>query len=685
MTETKNIGLVSVGSEIQIPIENVCNNGAVPIPEVVVELKDLPDAVIFNRAQLPRGTWDTSLNRWLVGTVQPGECLSGLLYLGIIDDTSATHKFTFVVSTEGDCVGGCEGGDSWCVITEGITCTQIRSCDPPMAGADVIVIPKNTVDYAGDLSGNDSECPYSLTRTYLWTDDTGLRGTLTGPPDSFTYSPEPGYCGIERAKYGLYCNDILVDEAELTINVTCGSCVHDEVYTNVDTEVSDSVAGGDTPCLFGGVTRYELVSDPAAEGDVSEATTISDVTVTSWDRATGDFTATPENGFTGIARFDYVVSCYDIGEIVKYSSSPCTVEVIVPYADAIDDTGAACTGNVGDNDITCTIGGTTYKLQEGSEANGTVVFTAYGDYEFTPDNLATPWSFGYDLMCYGVVIDSAVVNGGPVTADANDIFDAPVQGDVSTNDTECSLGTTEYAAVPGSETNATVVLNPDGTYSVTVTDVSDPWSFDYEITCTACGGSSVIDSATVIGGPVTAVATTDDMATCTGDVSTNDTECSDGVTRYYVVTGSEVNGTAALNTNGTYSFASDDITKPFTFDYEIRCEYGGVEQVVDTASVLGGPITADANDVDEGTQALGTVSGNVADNDDLCSDDAVTTFGVVGGSEANGTVTNFDPATGDFDFDPDAAGSWSFDYEITCDACGNSAVIDTATVSGEAT
>jgi hypothetical protein len=99
---------------------------------------------------------------------------------------------------------------------------------------------KNSTNNAINVSTNDQPCPGALSRTFEWLDIANIHGTMTGLPNAATYSPDTDYVGTVLARYGMYCNDVLVDDEVIRINVT------DEDFNAVDevpTDYSTSVFG----------------------------------------------------------------------------------------------------------------------------------------------------------------------------------------------------------------------------------------------------------------------------------------------------------------------------------------------------------------------------------------------------------------------------------------------------------
>lgn len=337
----------------------------------------------------------------------------------------------------------------------------------------------------------------------------------------------------------------------------------------------------------------------------------------------------------------------------------------------------------------CTAAGaaTTYSIVSGSEINVTVVNNGNGTFDATPG--CGDFSFQYTINCDGVVVDTATVSGYGLCATIADAADVLVTGDLTTVDTLCNSGTTTWAEeAPTNRTNITALtLNANGTYSVTPTDLSLPWSFDYVILCDAIE----VDTGTLTGAAITATAN-DDTGTSaaaavqvSGIAATNDVTCSQGTTAYALTggTGNPVNGTVdTFNTStGAWDF-TPTADGDWSFQYDITCTVGVVTTVIDTATVSGTTLAAiTATDDAAGDKAIGVEFVYDAAANDTNTGVTCTpiTYTIVTGSQTNCTVAN--NGDGTFDITPGTAqgGAWSFQYKA---CCADGTTCDTATVSG---
>lgn len=407
--------------------------------------------------------------------------------------------------------------------------------------------------------------------------------------------------------YDLLCDGTVADTAAVSGGPITADAVNDFEGTHVTATFADDVSGNDTACSEGAST-YLFKAGTAVNGTVVVNTN-------------GTYTFTPT--VPGAWSFQYDIQCTVNG--VSQILDTATVDGLYVTAGAVNDiiadviTTAAIPGDVTTNDTVCTAPSTTtYALTAASEVNGTATVNANGTFSFTPAASGV-WSFNYDILCDGIVADTAVVSGRVLSASAVEDSFATATGDASTNDTGCNLGAEVYSKVGASETNVVATVNSNGTYSSVITDLSLTWSFDYAISC----DGTQVDTATVSGGPVTATAVDDAegshvTATFADNASTNDTACSEGTSTYILTAASEVNGSVALATNGTYTF-TPTVGGAWSFGYDLRCTVNGVTQTIDTGTVSGTYVSANAVD-DTGSAA----TGDASTNDTSCSSGATT-------------------------------------------------------------
>lgn len=298
---------------------------------------------------------------------------------------------------------------------------------------------------------------------------------------TFTYTPNPGYTGMDMFTYEVCDPDGLCSEAVVTITVVPPgnmppTAIDDNYTTNVDIPVMDNV----------------LLNDTDPEGDVLEANTTlvnppSNGAVVL--NADGTFNYTPNLGYTGVDMFTYEVcdsngSCSEALVTITVLPASC----ISAEVDDITIINAACgldngqiivaiTGNLVDYTFSwSTTEGTV--STEGNDLSGIPA----GTYEVTITNADDPDCF---IIQNGIVVG----NDDNLAVDA-DIIIQPYcgyeNGEVSIVVLNGS-GNYTYEWTDGS-TEMTRAELPEGVYGITVTDSDTGCSAITSVTLTDNGG-----------------------------------------------------------------------------------------------------------------------------------------------------------------------------------------------------
>ncbi|MEM7105474.1 MAG: Ig-like domain-containing protein [Bacteroidota bacterium] len=541
---------------------------------------------------------------------------------------------------------------------------------------------------------------------------------------TFTYTPDPGFVGVDMFTYEICDPAGLCDDATVTITVTPDNgmsndppeAVDDVSYTLQDTPVSgdaslnDSDPDGDAPLTF-------FETSPPANGMV----------VFNPD---GTYTYTPNPGFNGPDQFTYEV-CDGIS-----GCDAATVYIVVgPVNDppvAINDindtfTDTPVAGDVSTNDsdpngdnITVTEidgtpvipGGTTV-----STPNGTVTIFNDGTYIYTPD----PGFNGEDTFTYtlcddgipGPLCDMATVtievlppdgpdNSPPVANDdhTQTEMDTPVTINVVPNDYDPDGDplTTPVQLTPPS--NGMVVNNGDGTFIYT----PDPGftgvdMFTYEV----CDPMGLCDDATVTitvhpdngmaNDPPVGVDDayfTEIDVPVVGDASLNDYDPDGDAPLTFSQTSLPSNGIVFFNGDGTFTYTPNPgYSGPDNFTYEVCDGISGCDAA--TVYIVINPINnppVAINDINN-TFIDTPVDGLVLTNDyDPDGDNLVVTMVngtpvVPGGTTVpttNGSVTLNPDGSYTYTPDPGFTGEDTFMYEV-CDDGVPGPLCTTATVT----
>jgi hypothetical protein len=323
-----------------------CDDGIISISTVTI---NIPTIAADSNDDIYAGP----SNNVLVGQVYPNDapCASGVTTFQIASNpvsgvATVISNGTFTYTPQYNFVGT----DSFtynilcdCQIID--TSTVFINIIFANAADDVRIVPCNGTNVV-DSSTNDTPCTGGIT-TYDWVDPLHpfASGVVLGTPTGFTYTPNIGFTGVGWTQYNIFCDigggPILYDTATIYFYITTAVAASDSFYSNtIDTPKILSLAANDFPCTNGGLTTYHLVSNPAANGIVSEPVidcntlaVIPDVTITAWNQATGVATVSPINGWIGQACFDYFIRCTaPTGETCDLTPVTVTITQVPPIS-----------------------------------------------------------------------------------------------------------------------------------------------------------------------------------------------------------------------------------------------------------------------------------------------------------------------------------------------------------------
>lgn len=374
--------------------------------------------------------------------------------------------------------------------------------DPPFAGDDGALTPQN-VPVSGQLLTND----YDVNGDNIIINTTQISGPSSGSVvinsnGTYTYTPNNGYTGPDQFVYEI-CDDgvpSLCAQATCYITVYADNnppvAVNDFNNTLINTPVSGSVITNDSDPDGDQLTVNPVVVSGPSSGALSLL-------------PNGNYTYTPNNGFTGEDTFVYSVCDDGIPQlcdnaVVTISVIPVTVDNDPPVANPdayVTLQGVQVGGNILVNDddpdgdiITLT----TTPLS--GPSNGTVTVALNGTIVYTPN----PTFLGEDSFTYRICD-----NGSPVLCDETTVtiivlpnYNGPdndppfagddaaltpmnvsVSGQLLTNDFDPNGDNIIIATNPISgPSSGTVVINPNGTYTYTPTNgYIGPDHFVYQI------------------------------------------------------------------------------------------------------------------------------------------------------------------------------------------------------------
>ena len=382
--------------------------------------------------------------------------------------------------------------------------------DAPVVNADYATTNED-VPVTINAIGNDVDVDGPMDNGSIVALTQPANGTIVinGITGEIIYTPNANYTGTDSFIYRACDNGIplpaLCDTAVVHITVTPVNdppvAVNDVNTTPEDTPVSGNVSTNDSDVDGPGAT-YALTGSPT-HGDLIFNTD-------------GTYTYTPDTNYTGTDVFTYQLC--DGGTPNLCASATVTITV-TPVNDPPIANADHATTNEGTSVIIPVLGNDSDidgSLITGSvatvtlPANGTVSINALtGEITYTPN----PNFFGTDTFIYQVcdngtplpsLCDTAVVtitvnpvNDPPIAVDDVNTTpeDTPVNGNVSTNDSDVDGPSATYTVVTVPP-NGTLVFNPDGTY--TYTPDADYYGADV-FTYQVCDGAtpSLCDTATV--------------------------------------------------------------------------------------------------------------------------------------------------------------------------------------------
>lgn len=579
---------------------------------------------------------------------------------------------------------------------------------PPVAANDGAVTLLNT-PVSGDLLVNDFD-PDGDNITVSTTPVSGpSNGTVTINPDgTFDYTPTNGFTGADVFTYTI-CDDgnpSLCDVADVTIVVTSDNpgnqppvAQNDENTTNQGVPVSGSVTTND--------------GDP--DGDPLTVNTTPVVGPTSGSVSilpNGDYTYTPNPGFSGTDAFIYTVC--DNGSPALCDDATVTITVIPPFDPGNDPPFAGddaaltpqevpVSGNLLLNDFDPNGDNITINTTPVVGAsNGSLTINPNGTYDYTPN----PGFVGVDLFVYTICDDGSPVlcasatcvitvypdNNPPVAVDDINatLVDVPVNGNVITNDYDPD-GDNISVTLLDNPSNGSVTLGSIGAYTYIPGPGFDGGDTFTYVLCDN-GVPSLCDTATVAIQviPITTgneppVAQNDAAVTnvdvpVSGNALTNDSDPDgDNITINTTPVSGPSNGTVVIQPNGDFTYTpGSSFVGVDVFTYSI-CD-DGVPSLCDEAEVTI-IVLPDYNGPDNDPPFAGddfaltpqevAVSDNLLPNDYDINGDPITLNTTPISGPSNGTVII--QSNGDYTYTPGTGfiGTDQFVYEICDDGTPN--------------
>ncbi|MCB9257550.1 MAG: tandem-95 repeat protein, partial [Chitinophagales bacterium] len=647
-------------------------------------------------------------------TTSAGGTISGF------NPTTGTFTYTPAQGYEGPdgfLYSVCDNGSPVLCDTATVVITVIYDNNAPIAIDDINNGFMNT-SVLGNVATNDSEPDGDEVVFTIISPASSGTLTLDSVTGAYVYTPVLGFEGADEFSYSI-CDDAnpsLCDTATVSINI---ENIVDGPFTN-----NEPIASNDNTVTYGTNPVYGnvLSNDFDSDGDnlVLNTTPLSASAVGTFSLSpNGNFSYIPVPGFEGIVEFVYQVCDDGIPSLCDTASV--IIEVFPPLNPgenegpfAVDDAygtdnETSISANVLVNDVLPNDGDvhTVILVSSVDPAAGTLTLDNLGNFVFTPaTDVETTTSFVYALCddATPIACDTATAvimiwdaNVPPVAVNDfnNTLIGVPVSGDVSTNDFDANndvLVFTQVGNIPSSE--GSLVINPDGTYVFTPASgfvgqveatyvVCDDNTTNF-IADNACDTASLVINVVELNSPNgdnnSPVANDDNIVVTslnpiTSNVLANDFDV-DGdslIINTTPLSGPSA-GTLVINTDGSFVFTPQaDTTGIFTFEYSI-CD-NGVPSLCDTATVtitVLEPLDSTENQapfaVDDAFAGLANelVNGNVYANDINPDGDPLVMDTL--SQPSNGTITFFDPLTGDFTYVPndDYVGPDAFTYSL-CD------------------
>ena len=379
------------------------------------------------------------------------------------------------------------------------------------------------------------------------------------------------------------------------------------LQTCVNTALSGTLTatGGTEPYVFS-------ITIPPTNGIIS-----------AFDPNTGDFIYTPNLNFTGTDSFTFDVT--DAQGCISSFSGVITINVNPPPITSSTAINGCQNTSLTGSLLPLVTGGTggapVFQTTGPAPSCGGVLIFGNGDFTFSPN-------FGFTGCCdfQYAVAQGGCPGSGPSTVTVC-ISPAPVatgahfdicQFSNLTGDLNdfliSSTGTTSFTAV-GGPTNGTLFLNPSGPFSFTATIASGSAGFDYRAISDILPCPSDIEHIDITVHPNPTVAT-GMINACSGFTKTGNLNplVSGGAPFTFTGPFSEVNGTATVNPNGTFTFTPSPGVTGGSFTFGVTNSFGctgsGTEIIIvnDSPVVTGVTGSVCSNETLNGT-LTGAVSG----------------------------------------------------------------------------
>jgi len=588
--------------------------------------------------------------------------------------------------------------------------------DPPVANNDFETTLMN-IPVTVDVLINDSDPDGFLVPSSIVIDTPPGNGTITNIDPitgEITYSPSPGYYGIDTFVYRVFDNDNHFDTATVTITVLAPPvATNDSSTTDEDTAVDIDILDNDyDPDGTINIPLTEIVTPP------------NNGTIISINPTTGVVNYMPNSGYVGSDTFEYRI--FDNDGLEDTANVNISINDLAPPV-ANDDFETTIMNIPVDIDILLNDYDPDGSIDPSSlgitspPTNGTIanIDPITGVVSYNPN----PGFYGFDTFIYKVCDDSGVGDGSEYNDDCDD------DGII---DDACGIGYCDSATVTikvlappiaeddseSTEENEPVTIDildndidPDGTIVPSSVEIVTPpsdgnlgtpdpitgeieytpdWNFNgidtFEYRVYDNDGLSDTATVTIAVAANAPPVANDDFETTpmntpkTVDVLFNDSD-PDGflVPSSVTVTIPPTNGNIiSINpTTGEITYSPNlGFYGVDTFEYKVYDNDGAFDTAVVTITVLSPPV---ANNDSESTEENESVDIDILDNDFDPDGIIIPSSIVIISPPSDGTLSPADPVTGVITYTPNTGynGIDTFEYKVY----DNDGLFDTAIVT----
>ncbi len=574
----------------------------------------------------------------------------------------------------------CDAIPECAVATVNITVNNVN--DPPIANDDSASVPEDSIDFAINVTANDTDL---LDGDSLTVESasmaTGGTGSVTPSGGNVLYTPPPDFTGPATINYTISDGNGGTDSASVAVTVT---------------NVNDPPVAVDDTATVNEDSSNNSINVTSNDTDVDG----DNLSVSAASTGTGSVTFggdnviyTPPANFSGVATVDYTVSDGNGGTDDGVLTVTVTNQNDPPTANPDTLTVSEDSNNnvvnvlLNDDDPD----GDSLTVTGASATNGSTALLGNGNIRYTPD----PDYFGSDTISYSISDGNGGTDDSTVAVTVTPLPDAPVANDdtatvaedsvnniinVTANDTDADGDTLTVTAA--STTTGTVTPSGGNVSYTPPADFSGEATINYTVSDGNGGTDSAVVTVTVTGQNDPPVAN-DDVASVPEDsisnvinVTANDTD-PDGDT-LTVSAATTATGTVSPSGGNVIYSPPLDFVGDVTINYTITDGNGGSDSAIVLVTVT------NENDSPSAVDDTATVEEDSTDNViDVTANDFDLdgdTLTVTSAIAQNGTAT---PSGGTVVYTPNADfnGQDTITYTIADGNGGSDTAFVTVTVN----